>query len=78
MTAHADGDELVLRVAARGARLSAAALHAFDGSAGVAPSAALELVAARAIITTQGGRATLHSNAEDALIEARVARQTGA
>jgi hypothetical protein len=72
MSAHLDHHDAVLRFAARGTRIPSEAAYAFDGIAVTPPAAALDLVAARTILTAQRGRVTLQSNDEGAFIEARL------
>jgi K+-sensing histidine kinase KdpD len=74
LVARAEGDDVVVRFAARGARIPAAALGAFDRLTLTAPPGALELMAARAIVAAQGGRATVETYAEGAVVEARLRR----
>ena len=78
MSAAADGDDVVVRFTARGTRIPAATLRAFDRITLTAPASALDLLAARAIIAAQGGSVTLQSHDEDARIDARLARQARA
>jgi signal transduction histidine kinase len=72
--AHAEGDDVVVRFTASGARIPAAALRAFDRVPATAAPGALELMAARAIVAAQGGQVELETHAEGAVVETRFAR----